>query len=76
MNMKKYYSQLIGSKIENFYFEEDEYGGSDFPIFILSNGHDQVKFVISQDEEGNGGGFAFIEDHKGKLAFIEDNKGN
>ena len=63
MDMKKYYGQLVGCKIQDFHFEKDELGGSDFPVFTLTNGSEEVRFVISQDEEGNGGGFAFIEDN-------------
>ena len=33
-----------------------------FPVFTLKNNIEEIRFVISQDEEGNGGGFAFIED--------------
>ena len=67
--MKKYYGQLVGCKIQDFYFEKDEWGGSDFPVFTLTNGSEKVRFVISQDEEGNGGGFAFIEDaNPGRVA--------
>lgn len=62
MDMKKHYGQLVGCKIQDFHFEKDEWGGSDFPVFTLTNGSEEVRFVISQDEEGNGGGFAFIED--------------
>ena len=63
MDMNKYYGQLVGCKIQDFNFEKDEWGGSDFPVFTLTNGSEKVRFVISQDEEGNGGGFAFIEDN-------------
>jgi hypothetical protein len=33
-----------------------------WPTFIMKKGSDLFKFVLSQDPEGNGGGFAFIED--------------
>ena len=69
MDMKKYYGQLVGCKIQDFHFEKDEWGGSDFPVFTLTNRSEKVRFVISQDEEGNGGGFAFIEDaNPGRVA--------
>lgn len=64
MNMNKYYSQLVGSKIVGFKFEQDEYGGDDWPVFTLQLGNQKVSFTLSQDEEGNGGGFAFIEELK------------
>jgi hypothetical protein len=73
MNMDKYYRQLVGCKIVSFYFQEDEYGARDWPVFIIqkpnSDGatfyHTELMVSLSQDEEGNGGGFAFIEDNKG-----------
>lgn len=64
MNMDKYFGQLVGCKIKGFHFEKDEWGGRDFPVFTLANSSEEIRFVISQDEEGNGGGFAFIEDIK------------
>ena len=38
-----------------------------FPSFILSKGKQKLLIEVSQDEEGNGGGFLFISDDKGKL---------
>jgi hypothetical protein len=64
MDMKKYYSQLIGAKIIGFEFEKDEYSLEPFPVFKLSFGEQKIKMSISMDTEGNGGGFAFIEDLK------------
>jgi|TARA_R110002124_G_scaffold84101_4_gene219463 hypothetical protein len=61
--MDKYYRQLVGCKIKGFYFEQDEYGGRDWPVFILDLEGQEVRFVLSRDEEGNEGGFAFIEDN-------------
>ena len=59
---KRYYSQLEGAKIISFKgMIEDEYSEhSDFPQFSvrLANGQ-LIKIEISQDEEGNGGGFIF-----------------
>jgi len=67
-NYKKYYGQLVGCKIVDFYMEKDEDALNDWPVFILQSEFgetgDKVKFVLSQDEEGNGGGFAFIEEHE------------
>jgi hypothetical protein len=64
MNMFNYYSQLIGYKITAFHFEIDEFGSDPFPVFTIQNadGH-LVDITLSSDEEGNGGGFAFIEGH-------------
>lgn len=56
-----YYSQLEGYKIKSFNgMIEDEFGGRPFPSFTLSNGKNMVLLEVSQDEEGNGGGFLFI----------------
>jgi hypothetical protein len=66
MNMERYYAQLVGFKIVDFKFEHDEdsYGGdAPFPVFTLER-DDGVRVImsLSSDEEGNGGGFAFIEE--------------
>ena len=65
MNMKGYYAQLVGCKIVDFNFEEDEYaseGDAPFPAFTLeSDDGTRVILSLSRDEEGNGGGFGFIE---------------
>ena len=60
MNLQKYYSQLVGCKIVDFRFEEDEFGAGDFPVFILESGGQRIELALSMDEEGNGGGFGFI----------------
>ena len=63
MDMNKYYGQLVGFKITDFKFEKGAMEwDKHFPVFTLTNKLEEIKFVISQDEEGNGGGFAFIED--------------
>ena len=61
MNMNKYYKQLIGAKIIGFKWFEDEYLLEPMPVFTLSIGGQKVELSLSQDEEGNGGGFGFIE---------------
>ena len=56
-----YYSALNGAKIVAFIGTlEDEFGGKGFPQFMveLQNG-ERIVIEISQDEEGNGGGFIF-----------------
>lgn len=37
------------------------YGGDDFPVYTLEKDGEKVTATISQDEEGNGGGFIFLE---------------
>lgn len=58
----QYYGQLIGAKIVDFKLIEDEFDGELFPEFTLQLGRQKVKFTLSMDEEGNGAGFAFIEE--------------
>ena len=65
MDMKKYYEQLVGATIISFNFEQDEYayaGDDPFPVFTLQIGDEKIKLSLSMDEEGNGGGFGFIEE--------------
>ena len=63
MDMTFYYSQLVGFKITGFRMEEDEFGGDPFPIFrVLSPDNQQLQITVSQDPEGNGAGFLFIEE--------------
>ena len=71
MDMDKYFRQLVGCKIVSFYFQEDEYGGRDWPVFIIQKpnsrdavGGGELMVTLSRDEEGNEGGFAFIEENK------------
>ena len=63
-----YYGQLVGYTIKEFKIEDDseidEGFDSQFPVFVLSNGKEELKISVSQDEEGNGSGFLFIEGNK------------
>ena len=61
-----YYNQLKGFQIVSYKMEEDDYDGYvlKFPTFILQRGQQQIRIAVSQDEEGNDGGFLFIEDCK------------
>jgi len=61
MNMNKYYSQLIGGTIVGFKWYKDEYLLEPMPVFTLSIRGKKVELTLSMDEEGNGGGFGFIE---------------
>jgi len=62
----KYYGQLIGAKVVGFRLERDESFGyrEVWPVFTLLLGSQRVEFTLSSDEEGNGAGFAFIEELK------------
>ena len=64
MDMQKYYSQLIGAKIVGFKFEPDMLDDFSFPVFTVKLGDQLVEVALSQDAEGNGAGFAFIEEVK------------
>lgn len=57
---RRYYGSLEGWTITKFIgMNEDHFGGTAFPQFFIRKG-DQVSIMeISQDEEGNGGGFIF-----------------
>ncbi len=66
---KAYYGQLVGYTIKEFKIEDnsevdDGYTDDQFPVFVLSKGKEELKISVSQDEEGNGSGFLFIEDNK------------
>lgn len=60
--MNKYYRQLVGAKIVGFTFEDGEHWTEPWPVFTLEIGDERVRLVLSRDEEGNGGGFGFIEE--------------
>ena len=62
MSMTKYFEQLIGFRIIGFQFEADEFGGKDFPVYMLEKDGVKVAATVSKDAEGNGGGFIFLED--------------
>jgi len=52
-----YFSQLKGFTIV-------DYESGTFPTFIMKKGTSTIRVEVSQDEEGNGGGFLFIENAK------------
>ena len=61
MNIKKYYNQLVGAKIIGFRMENQAFALAPFPVFTLQVDDQKVDLALSMDEEGNGGGFGFIE---------------
>ena len=66
---KDHYGQLVGYTIKEFKIEDDseidEGFDSQFPVFVLEKkGEEDIKISVSQDEEGNGSGFLFIEGNK------------
>ncbi len=59
--MNDYYKQLEGWTVKKF-LGEDEDG---FPQFVLKKPNQKDLLIeVSQDPEGNGGGFLFISDLK------------
>lgn len=56
----KYYGQLVGAKIVGYRMVSDDL--DEWPEFTLQLGKQKVTLTLSQDEEGNGAGFAFITD--------------
>ena len=62
MDMTAYYAQLIGSRIKGFRMEQDEFVDDPWPIFTVeTETGEELNVALSRDPEGNGGGFAFIE---------------
>jgi len=61
-----YYGQLIGAKVVGFRLEHDDNFGyrEVWPVFTLLLGSQRIEVTLSSDEEGNGAGFAFIEELK------------
>ena len=62
------FEQLKGFTIRGFYMSNDAFDS--YPTFILHRRETEdyqsqtIELALSQDEEGNGGGFAFIEEAK------------
>lgn len=58
---EKYYKGLEGATIEKFVgMVYDDFGGDGFPTFSVRFADGEVgEISISQDPEGNGGGFIF-----------------
>ena len=60
---KKYYGQLVNFHIHAVTFENDEYSDVPFPVLHIRNADgDELRLVVSSDEEGNSAGFLFIEE--------------
>ena len=84
----KQFKQLVGSKILNFKMVQCEFDPHQYwPTFSMQLADQKYKLVLSQDEEGNGGGFAFIEQESRMAKYklieipwifyeIEDEEGN
>ena len=59
--MNEYYSQLIGYEIMGFQIDGDAW-----PVFVVKKGEETLFLTVSQDTEGNGPGFIFIENEDGQ----------
>ena len=60
---KRYYGQLLNFHIHAVTFEKDEYSDVPFPVLHIRNADgDELRLVVSSDEEGNSAGFLFIEE--------------
>ena len=58
----EHFSQLIGNTIKEFHFIDSKHGFNRFPIFVTQDKKGNTYQVdVSMDQEGNGGGFLFIE---------------
>lgn len=59
----KYYKQLEGATILHFLgMQQEKWDLAPFPVFVVKLADESINTVsISMDEEGNGGGFIFIE---------------
>ena len=60
---KKHVEPLIGFRIIGVDVEDCEHGDP-FTILKVQRGDEKYNLVVSQDPEGNGGGFLFIESSK------------
>ena len=59
-----YYKQLEGFTIKKFLGMSKEKDIDSFPQFLIGNGIEDIMMEVSQDPEGNGGGFLFLSDIK------------
>ena len=60
---KEHVEPLIGFKIIGVDVDDCEHGNP-FTVLKVQRGDEKYNLVVSQDQEGNGGGFLFIEGEK------------
>ena len=65
--LHRQFKPLIGGKIVGFRIDEDDFSLAPFPVLIINIHGEDLECAISADEEGNGGGFMFIEDYNPAL---------
>lgn len=57
---RDYYSQLNGATIVKFLGMKEEFASNAFPQFkVKLKSGEEIMVEVSQDQEGNGGGFLF-----------------
>tara|TARA_Y100001938_G_scaffold132193_1_gene190212 strand:- start:653 stop:853 length:201 start_codon:yes stop_codon:yes gene_type:complete len=59
---RKHVEPLIGFRIIGVDVEESDF--DPFTVLKVQRGDEKLDLVVSQDPEGNGGGFLFIEGEK------------
>ena len=58
----KEFKQIVGAKVLDFKMQQCTFDPTQYwPTFKMQLADQKFDLVLSQDEEGNGGGFAFIE---------------
>jgi hypothetical protein len=59
----EHYKQLVGAKILEYRgMHQEEHDLAPFPVFLIKFADGSIgNIAASMDEEGNGGGFIFIE---------------
>ena len=58
----KEFKQIVGAKVLDFKMQQCTFDPTQYcPTFKMQLADQRFDLVLSQDEEGNGGGFAFIE---------------
>ena len=62
---KEHVETLIGFRIVGVDVEDCKHGDP-FTVLKVTRGGEKLNLVVSQDPEGNGGGFLFIEEGKPK----------
>jgi len=59
--IKEHYQTLIGFTVKGLAVDDTDDTTEPFPVLIMEKDGVEIEVVISQDAEGNGPGFLFIE---------------
>lgn len=70
--LHRLYGQLVGGKVVGHRLDADAWNSDEpFPVLIIRTRHGEVlDCTVSCDEEGNGAGFMFVEEHDKNLGGI------